>query len=190
MRQYIALMHKDAGGDYGADDATALAFAANVNALVGNFDTALRAIERALALHPSCAVARFFGAQLHSINGNTTTATNLANRALRLSPFDRWSWAAYQALGYVAIQEGRFDDASARLAEGVQANPTLASTRFVYALTTALAGRVEEARSILRDVLELEPNIGIRLLKELRGVSPALAQRYSEGARILGLAEQ
>jgi hypothetical protein len=40
-----------------------------------------------------------------------------------------------------------------RFAEGVRANSTLDSTRFFHALATALAGRPEEANSLLRNFM-------------------------------------
>ena len=71
------------------DDAMALAVGALVTAHLGkDYDTALRAIERALSLNPSSAIAHFFGAQLHSFRGNPEVAVKLGERALRLSPFN------------------------------------------------------------------------------------------------------
>jgi hypothetical protein len=95
------------------------------------------------------------------------------------SPFDRWAFAAHIGLGIGALQQDRF----------VQANSTLASTRFLHALATALAGRPDEAKSLLRDVQESEPNIGMRLVKEI-GAVPEIIEKLAQGARILGLPEQ
>ena len=171
------------------DDAMALAVGALVTAHLGkDYDTALRAIERALSLNPSSAIAHFFGAQLHSFRGNPEAAVKLGERALRLSPFDRWAFAAYQGVAIAALQQGRFEEACARFAEGVRANSTLASTWFFHALATALAGRPEEANSLLRDVHGLEPDIGLRLAKEV-GMTPAIIEKLAQGARILGLPE-
>jgi tetratricopeptide (TPR) repeat protein len=100
---------------------------------------------------------------------------------------DRWAYAAHQGLAIAALQEGRFEDACACFSEGVRTR--LASTRLLHALATALAGRPDEAKSILRDVHELEPNIGMRLLKEI-GVAPPIIEKLAKCARILGLPEE
>ena len=185
-----AIRHARAAIGSDTDDATALALGANATALMGkDYDTALRAIDRALSLNPSSAVAHFFGAQLHSLRGNPGVAIKLGERALRLSPFDRLAFAAHQGLAIAGLQEGRFEDACACFADGVRANSTLASTRFLHALATALAGRPEQAKAILRDVQELEPNIGMRFAKEI-GAAPEIVAILAQGARILGLPEQ
>ena len=70
------------------DDARALAVAAMAIAhLAKDVEAALAAIERALSLNPSSAVAHYFGAQLFGWIGDSA-ATMHAQQALRLSPFD------------------------------------------------------------------------------------------------------
>jgi adenylate cyclase len=52
----------------------------------------------------------------------------------------------------------------------------------------ALAGRDEEARPIVRRLLELEPEFRVRMMFEL-GIVRAVADRFAKGARMLGLPE-
>jgi adenylate cyclase len=184
-----AIRHARAAIDSYPDDATALAFGAHPIALVGkDYDTSLRAIERALSLNPSCAIAHFFGAQLNAHRGNPDVAIKLANRALRLSPFDRWGYAAHLGLGIAAVQQDRYDDACEFFAQGVQAISSLASMRFLHALALALAGRMDEAMSVFNRVREDEPKIGMRLALEI-GLAPPILDKLAKGARMLGLRE-
>ena len=174
----------------GTDDATTLAVAAFVIAVLSkDYKAALSAIERALSLNPSSATALYWGALIHASSGNSAAATAYANRALRLSPFDPVAFAAHGALGHVAFQEARYDEAASCYAKAVQANPRFSLYYFVQAIALALAGRVEEARPIVGQGLELNPGARISEVLEYALPHPALADKFIEGARLLGLPE-
>ena len=115
-------------------------------------------------------------------------ATAYANRALRLSPFDPLAYVIYLALGMAAVQEGRFDEAASCLAKAVQANPRFSWLYAWQAVALALAGRVEEARPIVVQLRELQPGFQSSVIFEY-GTVPALADKFIEGARLLGLPE-
>ena len=171
------------------DDATALAIAAfAITMLSKDHATALSAVDRALSLNASCAMALYFGAYIHAISGKPATATTHANRALRLSPFDPFAFMAYSALGAAAVQEAHYDEAASHFAKAVQANPRFSTLYFFQVASLALAGRKEEARSIVQRLMELEPGFRLRLVFEV-GMVRAVADRFAEGARILGLPE-
>ena len=171
------------------DDATALAIAAfAITMLSKDHEAALSAIERALSLNASCATALYFGALIYAFAGHPAAATSNANRALRLSPFDPMAYAAHVALGRAAVQETHYDEAASHFAKAVQANPRFSTLYFFQAASLALAGRQEEARPIVQRLFELEPGFRLRLSSEV-GPARAVADRFAEGARILGLPE-
>ena len=173
----------------GTDDATALAVAAFVIAYLGRDHKAgLSAVERALSFNPSCATALYFGGVIHAHSGNSDAATAYASRALRLSPFDPVAFLAHSALGDVAVHEARYDDAASCFAKAVQANPRFSLYYFFQAATLALAGRVEEARPIVGQLLELEPAFRSSAISE-HGLTRAVVDKLIEGARLLGLPE-
>jgi adenylate cyclase len=151
-------------------------------------ETALSAIERALALNASSASAHYFGAHIHAYSGHAAVAIHLANRALRLSPFDPWTYEAYMTLGIVATQETRYSEAASWHAKAAQANPGFSSAYAAQAIALALAGRVEEGRPILRKALELEPGGRIYMIYEI-GLLREVADKMAAGARLLGLPE-
>jgi adenylate cyclase len=76
----------------------------------------------------------------------------------------------------------------AHFGKGVQANSTFTSLYFLQASALALAGRVEEARPIVRRGLDLEPGWRIRVWSSV-GIAEAIADRLAEGGRLLGLPE-
>ena len=173
----------------GTDDATALAIAAfAITMLSKDHEAALSAVERALSLNASCATALYFGSIIYAFAGHPAAATSNANRALRLSPFDPSAFVAHGALGAAALQEGRYDEAASALAKAVQANSRFSTLYFFHAASLALAGREEEARPIVQRLLELEPGFRLRMIFEV-GMARAVADKFAEGARILGLPE-
>jgi len=142
-----------------------------------------------LSLNPSSATALYWGALIHTSSGNSDTATAYANRALRLSPFDPVAFAAHGALGHVAFQEARYNEAASHYATAVQANPRFSLYYFLQAAALALAGRLEEARPIVAQLLELNPGVRSSEVFEYALLHPSLADRFKEGARLLGLPE-
>jgi TolB-like protein/class 3 adenylate cyclase/Tfp pilus assembly protein PilF len=171
------------------DDATALAIAAFQASLLGrDHEAALGAIERALSLNPSCAAALYFGALIYAFSGKLVAATAHASRALRLSPFDPLAFQAHAALGFVALLDARYDEAASHHARAVQGNPHFGVLYFNQAVSLALAGRLNEARPIVRQGLELQPGFRTRIYAE-SGVAPELIAKVAEGARLLGLPE-
>jgi adenylate cyclase len=183
------LRHARAAIASGTDDATALAVAAfALGILSKDYKTAVSVIERALSLNPSSAAAHYWGALIHASSGNFAAVTAHANRALRLSPFDPVAFVAHTALGHVAVVEGHYDEAASHYAKAVLANPRFSVAYFCQAIALALAGRVEEAGPIVRQLLELSP--GFRSSKVFDySVIGTFAAKLIEGARLLGLPE-
>jgi adenylate cyclase len=184
-----ALRHADAAIAGGADDAAALGFAAIVISQLGkNHEAASNAIRRALSLNPSSAAAHYMAAQIHCFSGDGAAATVHAHRALRLSPFDPMAYLAHAALGVVAMQEARYDDAAASYAKAAQTSSGYGPLYMGQAAALALAGRLQEARAIARRGLELDPGFRVRTFLEF-GMPADIADKYANGGRLLGLPE-
>jgi len=183
------LRHARAAIASGTDDATALAVAAfALGILSKDYKTAMSVIERALSLSPSSAAAHYWSALIHASSGNFAAVTAHANQALRLSPFDPVAFVAHIALGHVAVVEGHYDEGASHYARAVQANPRFSVAYFCQAIALALAGHVEEAGPIVRQLQELSP--GFRSSKVFDySVIGTFAAKLIEGARLLGLPE-
>ena len=141
-----------------------------------------------MSLNPSSAAAHYWGALMHASSGNFAAVTAHANRALRLSPFDPVAFVAHMALGHVAVYEAHYDEAVSHYAKAVQANPRHIWLYFCQAVALALAGRVEEAGPIVRQLLELNPDFRSTRVFDYSVVG-TFAARIKEGARLLGLPE-
>jgi TolB-like protein len=103
-----ALKHAHGAIEAGADDAGTLASAGFVIGLVAHdYDSAMDAIDRALALTPTSALALALGTTVLAHAGDTRRAIDYAERSLSLAPFGReavnphlhWRWRiALQAI--------------------------------------------------------------------------------------------
>ncbi len=181
-----ALHHARAAIAVGADDATALAIAGMVMGHLGrDYETALSAIARALAVNPSCATAHYFGAHINAFCGESAASTAHAERALRLSPLDSLVWEAHFSLGLVALHEGRYDAAASCFA---RAAPGRSNFLYYQAVALALAGRSEEAGTIARRALEERPDVSLRALSQI-GIMSEIADKIAAGWRLVGLPE-
>ncbi len=170
------------------DDATALATAGFVTILLGGDpEAALNAIDRALASNPSCATALYLAAQVHGFVGHSDQATAYANRALRQSPFDVLVHEAYVALGNAAIHEARYDEAASFYARAVQSSPKTGTYYLMQAMALALAGRLEEARSLVEPGLCREPEFRVSWYRGF--FTRELAEKMIKAGRLLALPE-
>ena len=185
----VALVHAQTTIASDTDDAAALAVAGWVTIVLrGEHEMALSAIERALSLNPSCAMAHYYAALTNAFANRPRAVAFHANRALRLSPLDPANFEAHLALGMAAVGEGRFEEAVGCFAKGSQINPRHSVMPFFHAIALALAGQAEQATPSVQRGLELEPGFRIRVFSEY-GMAPPLANKLMEGARLLGLPE-
>ena len=181
-----ALSHARAAMKGGTDDTTALAIAGFVFTMLTKDDSAgVNAIDRALAINPSCATALYLAATTNAFSRHPVVAMEYAKRAIRLSPFDLLISIGYTAQGVASIQQGQYEDAANYHDQSVQANPTLSSFRFFAATANALAGRLDAAQLNAQQGLKLEPGFRIRFFYEL--LPQEIADKYAEGGRSLGL---
>ena len=172
-----------------ADDAASLAVAGWVIIVLSKeLETALSAVERAISLNASCAMAHYYGALVNAFADRPKAVLFHANRALRLSPFDPKAFEAHLALGMAAVSEGRYDEAAASFARASEINPDESVMAFFHAIALALAGRVNDAAPSVRRGLALEPGFRLRVFSEF-GMAQPLADTFSKGGRLLGLPE-
>ena len=103
-----ALEHARAALAAAADDATTLATAGFVIGLVEHdYEAAMNAIDHALALNGSSALALGLGSTILAHDGRIEQAIEYGERALRLSPHDPTAYLQFTALGICAASAAR-----------------------------------------------------------------------------------
>jgi len=183
------MRHARAAIVHGADDPTALAIAALVLLHLGrDYPAASQAVERALEINSSCAIAYFFGSHINAFCGAVETARDYARRGLRLSPFDALAWIGHQSLGLADLREKRYDEAVLHFGKASQINPRFSYICMEQATALALAGRLDEAKAAARRLLELEPNFrSAAIIGFLSFTRPELIQAWTTGLQQAGL---
>ena len=155
-----ALHHARQAIASGGDDAAALATAGFVTAVTGHdFETALSAFDRSFALSGSSALALGFSSIVRAWRGDDTIAVEQAHRALRLSPFDPLAILPYVGLAYAHFAAGRFEEAAAAASSAAQTNPRFTMPHVLQAAALSRLDRDEDARIVVRRLLELQPGI-------------------------------
>ena len=156
------LSHARAALGTGADDPTTLATAGFVIGLVEHdYQTAMNAIDHALALNGSSTLALGLGATILAHDGQTTRAIEYGERALRLSPHDPTAYLQLTALGIAHLAAGRFEEAAAVCNKACQSNPRFSFPVVLQTASLSRLGRANEAKAMARRVLELEPRFSV-----------------------------
>ena len=151
------LKHARAAIAAGADDPTTLATAGFVIGLVEHdYQTAMNAIDHALALNGSSTLALGLGATILAHDGQITRAIEFGERALRLSPHDLMAYLPLTAIGIAHLAAGRFEEAAAACNKACQSNPHFSFPVVLQTAALSGLGRVNEAKALARRVLELQ----------------------------------
>lgn len=177
--------------EHGREDATALCGAASALSYPGmDADGAAVLIARASALNPNSAFVCAVAAYVSNLHGDTDSAIASAERALRLSPRDPFRHMFLQQLALAHNQAGRHEDAVAWGRRAVGENPNSAQALRTLAAALALAGRLDEARATMAEMLRLAPDVRLSTLS-VRGAfkSEAYIQRTNEAYRLAGMPE-
>jgi Flp pilus assembly protein TadD len=123
--------------------------------------------------------------------GEPDLAIEHLERAMRLSPFDPMMPGAQLATAYAHFFAGRYDEASHWATKAQRADTRLPALRSVFAASSAMAGRLDEARMAMAALCQRFParrisNIHERLFVLRR---PDDLARYVEGLRRAGMPE-
>jgi tetratricopeptide (TPR) repeat protein len=158
-----ALRHARLAIAAGGDDATALAIGGLVIGFLEprEYEIAVSAFERSLALDNSSALALGFSAVTRAWHGESAVAIEQAEQALRLSPFDPMSNLRYMAIAIAHFVAGRFEESASAASRAIQANPRFSPPYWMRAAALASLGRVDEAEVVAQGLLKVQPQFTI-----------------------------
>jgi tetratricopeptide (TPR) repeat protein len=168
-----ALHHARLAIHAGGDDAMALAMGGFViGVLERNYETALEALDRSLALSPSSALAFGFSSIIRAWIGQDTTAVEHAHMGICLSPYDPLIYLPYVGLAYAHLFSGNFTEAASAARRACGANPRFSVPRYLHTAALIRLGRMEEARAMAALLLELQPSFTVSGLASGNITSP------------------
>ena len=182
------LKHARAAIESGADDAMTLATAGFCIGLIAHdYETAMNAIDNALALTGSSALALSFGAIILGHAGQAVRAVEYGERALRLSPADFMLYLPYTGLATAYSAAGNFAEAAVAGAKAAQANPRFSYPQVLQAAALSSLGRVDEAKAVARRVLELEPKFTVAEFVRAHTGRAEIWEPIGAALRLIGL---
>ena len=184
------LKHARAALEAGDDDPTTFATAGFVIGLIEHdYETAMNAIDHALALNSSSALALGLGSTILAHAGRTAQAIEYGERALRLSLHDPTVYLPLTALGIAHCAAGNFKEAAAVCNKAAQSNPRFS---FPVVLQTAALSRLHrenDAKAAARRVLELEPRFSVAEFVRAHTGRPEIWNPIGDALRQVGLPE-
>ena len=125
------------------------------------FDIASDRLDLALRSNRSDATAWLLKGTMHAFRGDGALAVEATEQALRLSPLDpRKSY--FESLAAAAyLSAGQPERAIAYAAQSLRVNRQHASTLRALIVAYVIAGRVDEARALVPDLLRLHPGLTV-----------------------------
>jgi len=185
-----AIRHARAALVHGRDDATALAEAGFVIAMVEHDRAAAReAFEAAIALNPSSAFTYIMGSVVLGWAGEGERAIEWGEQGLRLSPFDPLNFNARFGVFAGNFRQARYEDAAHAARKSVQSNPGFTIPHMCLAAALTKLGRIDEAKAAVARVLALQPAFSIGEWCAALDPAPEIAAPFTEALRAAGLPE-
>jgi len=173
-------------------DASVLAYAGHALGQLGrDYDAAIVLVNRALSLNPNLAIAHLSAGWLQNFLGNPQAALEHFDRQIRLSPLDPViKGFATGGAAQACIALGRYSEALTWAQQAAQDNPDFLPGILALVAALVLTGRVPEAASAGKRIIELMPRFRISLnrARAPHRETSTLDQLY-DGLRKAGLPE-
>ena len=173
-------------------DARGLTISGHVRAFLhGRLREAMVLHERALSLNPNLAMAWALSAVAHAYAGDPDEAKRRSDRYKKLSPFDPHAFV-FDGVGVlIHLMKGEYEKAVEIGGNVSQLNPSFTATYKPYLAALGHLHREQEATTIRRRLLALEPDFTI---KRFLDASPMEREcdrlHYAEGLHLAGIRER
>jgi adenylate cyclase len=143
--------------------------------------------QRALDINPNFAAARAHLGMALACDGQSDTAIHHSEQALRMSPHDPQNIFVYTALAVAHYIAGNYPEAVGFGHKAVQQRPGFTGGHRIYVASLAQAKRIEEARTALDRLKELQPEISIAWIQQNSPYMPGPLVKLLDGMRKAGL---
>ena len=148
-------------------------------------DQAIAEAERAIALDPSWAEGYVHLALILRWSGRAEKAVELVKKAMRLNPHYP---AFYQhILGFVYCQVGQYEEAMTAQKAALTRNPNMLLAHICLAACYSMAGRDEEARAQVQEILRVSPKLSLETVGFGPWKNPADGKAMLDALRKAGL---
>jgi tetratricopeptide (TPR) repeat protein len=177
--------------DLGKDDALALVCAGiALSFIVGEHEDGKNLTDRALVLNPNLVRGWLYSGWTRLWLGQPEETIERVSHALRLSPSDPDSFSMCCAMAYAHFFAGRYSEALSWSERAAREKPDILLPIVVAAASNAEAGRIEETKKAMLQVLRIDPALRISKLREVFPIRRSDDfERLAEGLRKAGLPE-
>lgn len=175
--------------ELGPDDAVALGCGGWALGYVGReLDTGAIFVDRARALNPSHAPTWYFSGWTCVFLGDPEAAIPHFEQVMRLSPRDPLTFHTLNGIAWSHFFAGRPDNALAWAERALRENPTCKPALRISAASQASLGRMENARTTIDRMREIDPEFRVRDLTKVAPFrKPEDLAKYEEALRKAGL---
>jgi adenylate cyclase len=150
--------------------------------------SAAQRYDAAIQSNPSESLAWLFQSALHSYDDRGELAVECALRAQRLSPLDPMKYYYDNFTSTAMLSAEDYEGAIRYGKSSLRANRTHGPTLRILAIAQVLAGRADEARITIQQMLAVEPKLTVtRFLERYPGAAGPHAARYADALRMAGL---
>lgn len=177
--------------DSGTRDAVTLTYAAHTVAYLDKgAEIGLVAICKAKSLNPNSVRVLCSSGWIHAYLGQFDTAAADIERALRLNPLDPSHGFTRSALGPIMLGLGRTDEAITVLEQSYHEAPNYGSNVLSLMCGYWRAGRLEEAKRMGHELLQINPNLTLRYTLDSTPFKyPAHLQLFKDAMPACGIPE-
>jgi DNA-binding winged helix-turn-helix (wHTH) protein/TolB-like protein/Flp pilus assembly protein TadD len=175
--------------DLDADSSLALTMLGNVNtSYLRDLDRAESLYDQALAVNPNESLAWLQKGNARSFRGDGEAALQHVQRAVSLSPLDPARHYYLSILASAALSAQSFELAIDAARQSLRLNREHVSTHRVLAIAQSMTGNLDAARTSVREVLRLEPQLTVaRFVARSPGAQSGLAQTFGAALHAAGL---
>jgi TolB-like protein len=176
--------------DLGRNDAVALAWSAHALAhVVGDIETGIALVDRALRLNANLAVAWQRSGWLRIYAGDCEHAIEHLGRAMRMSPLDPQMHLAHSAMAFAHFLLENVDEASAWAQRALHLRSNWPPALRVLAMSNALADGELAARQAMTRLRSIQPQLRVSNFHEQIFLRPEHMARCIEAMKKAGLPE-
>jgi TolB-like protein len=154
--------------------------------LRGRHDQSLIELEQAIDLSPNFALGHYTLAFVHSQSGDPRAAISSADHSRQLSPFDPLLFAMLGARALALVRLGRFEEAADWGVKAAARPNAHAQILAIAAFSSALAGRLDEARAYLASIHKTLPRYRIDDFLTAMQFAPEGERLFREAAKRIG----
>ena len=186
-----ALEHADIVLGINSDDPQAISMGAFIRAnLTRDYDGAIGALDRALAMNENSALALGFSALASAQSERHGRAVDHAQKALRLSPLDDpLNYHPYCALALTYLFAGQFSEAVKYSTLTVQANPSFSVAHAFLVASQVGLGDMPAASMAASRLLEIAPMFTVAAFVQMGTFRGPLMEGLAAALRKAGLPE-